>query len=163
MTESSSKINSDVPGVLKSIAKGGWKATAYSNDEVSDGVHFKCSHSHIMPGLQKSASTTSQSYPSLDYGFCCRPTGKFEVFEKGARKYTDTQVYDALKSDLEIRIVNKQVQYVVDGRVAYISKTPILDSETVHFASCFHSHPSELRDIMTDSSKSGIIFHKLQT
>lgn len=152
MTASDSRVDDSVPGVLTSTASGGWTATAYSDYPVTDSVTFKCTHNHIMPGLQKTASTTSQRYASLDYGFCCRPSGTFEVFENGAQKYIDTEVYGALTSVLELRIVDNNVQYIVDGRVAYVSTTPIADSESVHFACSFHDHPSQVTDIAIGST-----------
>ena len=113
----------------------------------------------MMCGLQKSVSTPTQSYTALDYGFFCRPSGKFEVWEKTAKKYTDTQVFKSLKSDIQLRIINKKVQFIVDGQVRYESQTPILDSETVHFACAFLNHPSEVRDITLFSSNSNINYY----
>ena len=138
-------------GRVDSLENGEWAATAFSSASVEVGVTFKCSLHDIMPGLKKGASTTTQGYTALDYGFCCRPTGIMEVYELGVWKYTHTTAYTT-DSVLELRLTKDGfVKYIIDGRLAYTSTTAIGTSESVHFAVAFLTESAYVKDIVQDN------------
>jgi len=109
-----------------------------------------------MVGLQKAPSTTTQSFRDLDYGFYCQSGGKFEVYESGRRRYMD-RAKSAATSVRELAITAKgTVQYIVNGRVGYTSKTPITSGEGVHLAVGFHNmYPSQVTDIRAPGTCAG--------
>ena len=93
-----------------------------------------------MVGLQIRASTTTQSYRSLDYAVYCRANGVFEAFESGSRRFRDSKQYGAGTSVLELSVTDAgRVQYIVDGHVAYTSTKLVPRGTDLHVAVAFHS------------------------
>ena len=110
-------------------------------------MQFKCTHSASMVGLQIRASTTTQSYSSLDYAVYCRPDGVFYAYESGSQRFRDSKQYGAGTSILELSVTDAgRVQYIVDGRVAYTSTKLVPKGTDLHVAVAF-STPGAVTDI----------------
>ena len=100
-----------------------------------------------MVGLQIRASTTTQSYSSLDYAVYCRPDGVFYAYESGSQRFRDSKQYGAGTSILELSVTNEgRVQYIVDGRVAYTSTKLVPRGTDLHVAVAFHN-PGAVTDM----------------
>ena len=126
-------------------------------------MQFKCTHREIMVGLQIRASTTTQSYSSLDYAVYCRPDGVFYAYESGSQRFRDSKQYGAGTSILELSVTDAgRVQYIVDGRVAYTGTKLVPGGTDLHVAVAF-SDPGAVTDIKSSrKTGEGLPMHREQ-
>jgi len=142
-------VDLSVAGEAVTRAALGWTGCTWSDEEVSGsgqyrGVQFNSSLSYVMPGLKSGSSSKRDSYAEIDYGLYCSPSGRIQVYERGFLMYTDKDKFSE-STILQLRIENDAVEYVVDGRVAYVSTAQ--PERLLHFAISWHDHPASVSNI----------------
>lgn len=157
--QGSSLIDVSVPGQAHSLQALCWEGASWGTEEISasgklNGVCFRVSRNHIMVGLKADASNTTDSYSDLDYAFYCMCHGLIQVYELGAVMHTLSETFTE-DTKFKIHIVDKTVEYLIDEKVSYVSKTPL--EQSLHVQIAWNSHPSVVTDIRyIDHSANGV-------